>query len=99
MPRDIRNLHPDFEIAAVMLPADEVGGDYYDIAYDREGKLWFGIGDVAGHGVTPGLIMMMARSVHTAITAHYLVTPADVVIMVNNVLLKNVQGRLSADSH
>ena len=61
--------HPDFEIAAAMLPADQVGGDFYDISYDGKGNLWFAIGDVSGHGVTPGLIMMMAQTIHTTVTA------------------------------
>jgi len=97
LPPIIQQIHPDFEIAAVMLPAEEVGGDYYDITFDQDGKLWFGIGDVSGHGVTPGLIMMMAQTVHTAITSNYQASPRDVVIGVNKVLYKNVHDRLAAD--
>ncbi len=97
LPQHIKNLHPDFDMAAVMLPADEVGGDYYDITLDREDNLWCGIGDVSGHGVTPGLIMMMAQTAHTAITANYQASARDIVVMINNVLYKNVQGRLQED--
>lgn len=97
LPTAVKQIHPDFEISAVMLPADEVGGDYYDITFDREGNLWFGIGDVSGHGVTPGLIMMMAQTVHTTITTNYRVTPEDVVSGVNKVLYKNIHNRLQAD--
>lgn len=50
-------------LSAVMLPAEEVGGDYYDIVTDADGHTWYGIGDVSGHGVTPGLMMLMARCV------------------------------------
>ncbi len=64
------NIHPDFEIDATMLPADEVGGDFYEVSLDRSGHLWFAIGDVSGHGVTPGLIMMMAQTVHTTVTSN-----------------------------
>jgi serine phosphatase RsbU (regulator of sigma subunit) len=32
-----------------MVPADEVGGDYYDVL-PVTGGCWIGIGDVAGHG-------------------------------------------------
>lgn len=94
LPEEIKRIHPDFEITACMLPAAEVGGDYYDISLDMEGKLWLGIGDVSGHGVTSGLIMMMAQTVHTTITTNYNVSARDIVIMMNNVLFKNISGRM-----
>jgi sigma-B regulation protein RsbU (phosphoserine phosphatase) len=81
-----------------MLPAESVGGDYYDIAIDQSGNLWFGIGDVSGHGITPGLIMMMTQTIHTTITTNYQTTPREMINMINKVLIKNVQGRLK-ESH
>jgi predicted ATPase/serine phosphatase RsbU (regulator of sigma subunit) len=50
-----------YEVAATMIAADSVGGDYYDVveAGDRD---WIMIGDVSGHGVTAGLIMMMIQT-------------------------------------
>lgn len=42
------------EVAAVMRPADQVGGDYYDV-FDVGGVEWVLIGDVSGHGVPAGL--------------------------------------------
>ncbi len=50
-----------YEVAAAMIAADSVGGDYYDVveAGDRD---WIMIGDVSGHGVTAGLIMMMIQT-------------------------------------
>jgi len=50
-------------LAAAMIPAEEVGGDYYDIIVDANGVRWYGIGDVSGHGVTSGLIMLMTHCV------------------------------------
>jgi len=50
-------------LAAAMIPAEEVGGDYYDIIIDANGVRWYGIGDVSGHGVTSGLIMLMTHCV------------------------------------
>jgi hypothetical protein len=46
-----------FEIAATMSPAEEVGGDYYDIIETPKGDKWVTIGDVSGHGVDSGLLM------------------------------------------
>ncbi|MET0412728.1 MAG: substrate-binding domain-containing protein, partial [Polyangiaceae bacterium] len=41
---------PGLEHATIMLPASEVGGDYFDIL-PCAGGAWIGIGDVAGHGL------------------------------------------------
>jgi len=55
----------DLDISCRMIPADEVGGDYYDtINFSDTGIIT--IGDVTDHGLHSGLIMMM---VHTAIRA------------------------------
>ncbi len=55
----------DLDISCLMIPADEVGGDYYDtISFGNNGIIT--IGDVTDHGLHSGLIMMM---VHTAIRA------------------------------
>jgi serine phosphatase RsbU (regulator of sigma subunit) len=92
------NMHPDFQIAAAMVPADQVGGDFYDISFDRSGGLWLAVGDVSGHGVTPGLIMMMAQTVHATVTATLDCDARSVVVKVNEILYKNVHDRLN-ESH
>jgi len=94
LPKNICNLHEDFEIAATMLPATEVGGDYYDVTLDKQGALWLGIGDVSGHGLKPGLIMMLAQTVHTTITTNYDVSPKQAIVMTNQVMIKSVRGRM-----
>src|SRR5690606_35563135 len=50
---------PGFDVYGVMLPATEVGGDYYDVFETSQGRRFLVIGDAAGHGVTAGLTMMM----------------------------------------
>jgi hypothetical protein len=50
------------EIAHAYLPATEVGGDFYDVLALADGRLAVAVGDVAGHGVSSGLVMSMARS-------------------------------------
>ncbi len=92
------NFHPDFEITAAMLPAEQVGGDFYDISFDRSDNLWLAIGDVSGHGVTPGLIMMMAQTVHTTVAANFDCDARSAVVRINEILYKNVRGRLR-ESH
>lgn len=51
----------DFEVSGIMRPANEVGGDYYDVI-TTDDKVIFGIGDVTGHGLVSGIIMMMAQT-------------------------------------
>jgi serine phosphatase RsbU (regulator of sigma subunit) len=64
---DVRDYHAldGLDISCAMIPAEEVGGDYYDIIpYDDYGII--AIGDVTDHGLHSGLVMMM---VHTALRA------------------------------
>jgi len=97
LPRDltVRGL----SIAATMLPATEVGGDYYDVLPTPDG-CWIGIGDVAGHGLRPGLVMMMLQSVVSALVrSNPNAAPRDVLKVVNGVLYENVRERLCQDEH
>jgi len=49
------------QIAGFMEPADEVGGDYYDVL-QHDGKVKIGIGDVTGHGLESGILMLMIQT-------------------------------------
>jgi serine phosphatase RsbU (regulator of sigma subunit) len=51
----------DLDIAAYMSPADEVGGDYYDVL-SHDGRLIIAIGDVTGHGMESGMVMLMTQT-------------------------------------
>lgn len=53
------------EVRGRMIPAKEVGGDYYDFIphLDTKDSLTVAIGDVSGKGVGAGLVMIMARSI------------------------------------
>ena len=85
------------EIAAVMLPAKEVGGDYYDVIENGNGNKWITIGDVSGHGIDSGLIMMMAQtSILTAINNNPECKPSEVLSLVNRVIRENI-SRLVSD--
>jgi Stage II sporulation protein E (SpoIIE) len=50
------------ELAYEYLPATEVGGDFYDVLALDDGRIAVAVGDVAGHGVSSGLVMSMAKS-------------------------------------
>jgi hypothetical protein len=49
-------------LAHAYRPASEVGGDFYDVLALEDGRLAVAVGDVAGHGVSSGLVMSMAKS-------------------------------------
>jgi serine phosphatase RsbU (regulator of sigma subunit) len=85
------------ELTAYMQTATEVGGDYYDVL-PVEGGCWIGIGDVSGHGVTSGLIMLMVQSVIAALVAKDpMASPRDAVTVLNRVLYENIRHRLIKD--
>ncbi|WP_367156058.1 PAS domain S-box protein [Methylomonas sp. HYX-M1] len=51
-----------FEITGVCLPADKVGGDYYDYFYRDAEHVDIVIADVSGHSIGPSLFMAETRS-------------------------------------
>ena len=50
------------DVAALSLPATEVGGDYYDYFLLDQDRLAIVVGDVTGHGVASGLVLSGVRS-------------------------------------
>jgi serine phosphatase RsbU (regulator of sigma subunit) len=89
---------PGFDISAVMYPAEEVGGDFYEFRPAADGA-WIGVGDVTGHGVTSGLIMMMAQSMFTMLCeqSNGHTTPAQFVSLLNRAMFYNLRSRLGQD--
>ncbi|MBL8485796.1 MAG: CHASE2 domain-containing protein [Rhodocyclaceae bacterium] len=51
-----------FEVAAVLEPAREVGGDLYDFFMLDRQRLFFVVGDVSGKGVPASLFMAVAKA-------------------------------------
>jgi serine phosphatase RsbU (regulator of sigma subunit) len=84
------------EIAAGMATASEVGGDYYDVSATDDGGCWIGIGDVSGHGINAGLIMLMMQSgLASLMRAVPSAEPHVLVNLVNRMLFENVRARLA----
>lgn len=52
----------DFDIYAVMDPAKEVGGDFYDFYITHDDTLNFLIADVSGKGIPAAMFMMRAKT-------------------------------------
>jgi serine phosphatase RsbU (regulator of sigma subunit) len=80
-----------YQLAARMVPAAEVGGDYYDVVDAGEDGHWLAVGDVSGHGVESGLVMMMTQtSILSLVREDPGRTPAQVFREVNGVLWRNI---------
>lgn len=85
------------EIAAFMRPADEVGGDYYDVLQNGQ-SLKIGIGDVTGHGLESGVLMLMVQSVARALLEAGETDPSKFLANLNRAIFKNIE-RTKTDKH
>ncbi|KPH07741.1 sigma-B regulation protein RsbU (phosphoserine phosphatase) [Rhizobium sp. BK619] len=85
------------EIAAYMRPAEEVGGDYYDVLKNGS-RLKIGIGDVTGHGLESGVLMLMVQSVARALQEAGNTDAVEFLTHLNSALFKNIV-RTKIDKH
>lgn len=74
------------DVAAVLEPAKEVGGDLYDY-FIKDDHLFFCIGDVSGKGVPASLFMAVARSLFRALASDTL-APGAIVSGMNHTLVE-----------
>jgi len=80
---------PHFEVTGFCLPADQVGGDYFDYFYRNESRLDMIIADVSGHSVGPALFMVETRSAIRT-QASGLGTPSETLSVLNNFLFEDL---------
>lgn len=83
------------DICGYMRPADEVGGDYYDILRDNGGTK-IGIGDVTGHGLLSGVLMLMTQTAVRTLLTSGEKDPVRFLDILNRVIYKNTQ-RMQTD--
>lgn len=58
---------PEFELSAVIEPAKEVGGDFYDFFFVDRYHLVFLLGDVSGKGIPASLFMAVTKTLLKAV--------------------------------
>ncbi|MEG4007560.1 SpoIIE family protein phosphatase [Microcoleus sp. Pol11C1] len=85
------------DIAGYMEPADEVGGDYYDVL-QIDGVVTLAIGDVTGHGLESGILMLMAQTSVRTLQEIRELDPVRFLDVLNRTLYKNVQRMNSEKS-
>lgn len=88
---------PKLEVAGYMEPADEVGGDYFDVLQEGA-RVKVGIGDVTGHGLESGVLMLMVQSVARALQEKGGDDPKEFLEVLNRAIYKNVE-RTRTDKH
>jgi serine phosphatase RsbU (regulator of sigma subunit) len=83
-----------------MRPASQVGGDLIDYLPQPDGRFWLAIGDVTGHGLTAGLIMMMTQSMLATLVGDQPdMRPSALLTKLNRTLHANVKFRLRNDNY
>jgi len=80
LPKDARA--PGFHVAHLFQPADEVGGDYYDVLPLKDGTWLICVADVTGHGIPAAMSAAMLKTlVLQAAESH--TSPAELLDIVN----------------
>ena len=51
-----------YDIAAISIPANQLGGDYFDYLPTQQGHLGLAVADVSGHGIASALAMTAFRT-------------------------------------
>jgi phosphoserine phosphatase RsbU/P len=87
---DELNAIEDLDIAGYMEPADEVGGDYYDVLH-TDGITTIGIGDVTGHGLESGILMVMTQTAVRTLKEIREIDPVKFLDALNRTIYKNVR--------
>jgi len=77
--------HDEFDIYAMMTPAREVGGDFFDFFFVDDDHLAMIIADVADKGVPAALFMMISRTIFRSIARQHK-SPSQVLKEANDLL-------------
>ena len=85
------------DISGFMEPADEIGGDYYDVLPHDNG-VQIAIGDVTGHGLESGLLMIMAQMAVRTLLECKDIDSQRFLEIINRAIYKNVQ-RMDVDKN
>jgi sigma-B regulation protein RsbU (phosphoserine phosphatase) len=59
---DAAHVAPEATVAALVVPAEDVGGDFYNLYRLQQHRIGVMIGDVSGHGYQAALIMALTMS-------------------------------------
>ncbi|RPI02516.1 MAG: HAMP domain-containing protein [Calditrichaeota bacterium] len=81
------------EISGVCVPAEEVGGDYYDFFHIDDHRVGIALADVSGKGTSAAFYMAEIKGMMNSLT-HLIASPKELVRHLNNILNKNPDKRI-----
>ena len=84
----------EFDIYASMLPAKEVGGDFYDFYLADESHLVMVIADVSGKGIPAAMFMMASKIIINNISTLGVTDPAKILEAANRQITSNNPGEM-----
>ncbi|HRY42890.1 MAG TPA: PP2C family protein-serine/threonine phosphatase [Thermoanaerobaculia bacterium] len=84
---------PGVVVASHYRAATEIGGDYFDFLPLAGGRIGLAFGDVAGHGLTSGIVMAMTKSALLVQTGHD-PSPVKVMEVLNETVRKTAPKRM-----
>lgn len=85
------------DISGFMESATEVGGDYYDVL-QHHGRVKIGIGDVTGHGLDSGVLMLMVQTAVRTLFASNENNSHQFLNILNSIMYANLQ-RMQSDKN
>jgi phosphoserine phosphatase RsbU/P len=109
IPEDIPQM-PGYDLSAVMIPAKEAGGDFYDVVQVDENKFGILLADVSDKDIHAALYMAQARGVFQTIirTGNPKHTPEEKIRILNTILqdinrsemfITLIYGELNTNTH
>ncbi|MEN3039057.1 MAG: GAF domain-containing SpoIIE family protein phosphatase [Candidatus Kryptonium sp.] len=81
-----------FEIAALSVPAFEVGGDYYDFVFHDDGNISVIIADVSGKGISAAFYMAEIKGIFQSLAKIY-PAPFDFLVKANETIYGHIDKK------
>lgn len=88
LPRNLPDIK-GFDFGAFYTPAEQAGGDYYDIINMSNGYYGFTVADVSGHGTPAAVIMAITRAIMRSYT-YDVISSSEALAMINEILCDNI---------
>ncbi|MET0251870.1 MAG: CHASE2 domain-containing protein [Novosphingobium sp.] len=86
--RALATLDPRIEVGAVLKPARQVGGDFYDAVRIDDDRVLFVVGDVTGKGIPAALYMALSKTLTKSVLIRHRGELASTVAEINDELLR-----------
>ena len=92
LPQDIPDLK-NFQISVTYKPINSVGGDYYDILNEKNGKLPVLIADVEGKGLSAALLAASSQAILHSLNELYFSEPGNFLSKANSLIYDFTRGK------